>query len=140
MKLPRIVIDSSAMIAILMGEAERAAIVDSLDRAGEALCSTVSFVETFMVASQRLADFDLDRHRTFLKRFGIHSRVVDEEQSILASEAFLRFGKGRHPAKLNLGDCFSYALAKSLQAPLLYKGEDFAKTDIVSATAAGARP
>ncbi|WNJ89369.1 type II toxin-antitoxin system VapC family toxin [Bosea sp. 685] len=140
MNLPRIVIDSSAMIAILQGEHERAAIVDSLDRAGEALCSTVSFVETFMVASQRLADFDLDRHRTFLRRFGIQSSAVDEEQSILAAEAFLRFGRGRHPAKLNMGDRFSYALAKSWHAPLLYKGEDFAKTDIASAMAPGVRP
>lgn len=128
------------MIAILQGEPERAALINRLDSAGEALCSTVSFVETFMVANQRLPDFDLDRHRSFLTRFGIHSRAVDEEQSVLAAEAFLRFGKGRHPAKLNLGDCFSYALAKSLQAPLLYKGEDFARTDIASALTAGARP
>jgi ribonuclease VapC len=71
---------------------------------------------------------------------GISLAPLDPSQANFASEAFLRFGKGRHPAKLNLGDCFSYALAKSLQAPLLYKGEDFAKTDIVAATAAGVRP
>jgi ribonuclease VapC len=136
----RIVIDSSAMIAILQGEPERPAIIDSLDRAEEVLCSGVSFVETFMVASQRLPDFDLDRHRTFLARFGIQSRAVDDEQSLLAAQAFLRYGKGRHPAKLNLGDCFSYALARSLNAPLLYKGNDFGQTDIVSARATEARP
>lgn len=128
------------MIAILQGEPERAAFIDRLDRAGEAVCSMVSFVETFMVANQRLPDFNLERHREFLTRFGIHGRAVDEEQSVLAAEAFIRFGKGRHSAKLNLGDCFSYALAKSLNAPLLYKGEDFAKTDIVSAAMTGARP
>jgi ribonuclease VapC len=136
----RIVIDSSAMIAILQGEPERPAFIDRLDRVGEALCSTVSFVETFMVASQRLPGFDLDRHRAFLTRFGIHSRAVDEDQSILAAEAFLRFGKGHHRARLNMGDCFSYALAKSLNAPLLYKGDDFSHTDIGSALAAEAKP
>jgi ribonuclease VapC len=136
----QIVVDSSALIAILQGEPERAIIVDHLNRAADAVCSTVSFVETFMVASQRLPDFDLDRHRIFLARLGIQSRVVDEEQSIIAAQAFIRFGKGRHPARLNLGDCFSYALAKSLNAPLLYKGEDFAKTDIVSAASTDARP
>lgn len=137
---PRIVVDSSALIAILQGEPERAAIIEHLNRAAEAICSMVSFVETFMVASQRLPNFDLDRHRTFLARFGIQSRAVDEDQSILASEAFLRFGKGRHPARLNLGDCFSYALAKSLNAPLLYRGDDFGQTDIVSALTMETRP
>lgn len=58
----------------------------------------------------------------------------------LAADAFLRFGKGRHPAGLNLGDCFAYALAKSLNAPLLYKGDDFGRTDIASALPAGAQP
>lgn len=128
------------MIAILQGEPERAAMIDRLNRAGEVMCSTVSFVETFMVASQRLVTFDLDNHRDFLTRFGIQNRAVDEEQAILAAQAFTRFGKGRHPAKLNLGDCFSYALAKSLNAPLLYKGDDFGQTDIVSAASIGARP
>ncbi|CAN5293398.1 type II toxin-antitoxin system VapC family toxin [soil metagenome] len=140
MSLSRIVVDSSAMIAILQGEPERASIIDRLDNVGEALCSAVSFVETFMVASQRLPDFNLDQHRGFLTQFGILSRAVDEEQSILAAEAFLRFGKGHHRARLNMGDCFSYALAKSLNAPLLYKGDDFSHTDIVSALSAETKP
>eukprot|EP01042_Synura_sphagnicola_P016952 gene16952-21432_t len=67
--------------------------------------------------------------------FGIRRIPVDDEQSVMSAQAFLRFGKGRHPAKLNLGDCFSYALAKSLNAPLLYKGEDFGLTDIAAAVA-----
>ncbi len=65
---------------------------------------------------------------------------AEPAQGLLAADAFMRFGKGRHPARLNLGDCFSYALAKSLNAPLLYKGDDFGQTDIVSAVATDARP
>ena len=134
-----LVVDSSAIVALLTEEPEASLFSDLLDATPVSYCSGVTFVETFMVLTSRIANIgvaDLDKA---LQTLSIEQRPVDPEQSTIAAEAFMRFGKGRHPAKLNLGDCFSYALAKSLQAPLLYKGEDFAKTDIVAATAAGVR-
>jgi len=128
-----IVVDSSAIIAILLKEPERALFVSVLDDSADACCSAVTFVETFMVAMSRVPDFTFDRYIALMDGFGIRRVPVDDDQSVMSAQAFLRFGKGRHPAKLNLGDCFSYTLAKSLNAPLLYKGEDFGRTDIVAA-------
>lgn len=128
-----IVVDSSAIIAILLKEPERALFVSILDDSADACCSAVTFVETFMVAMSRVPDFTFDQYIALMDGFGIRRVPVDDDQSVMSAQAFLRFGKGRHPARLNLGDCFSYALAKSLNAPLLYKGEDFGRTDIVAA-------
>lgn len=135
-----IVVDSSAIIAILRDEPERATIQSVLDRSSNSLCSLVTFVESFMVVTGRNVGTLPSDHMELISSLGIWLAPLDPSQAHLAAEALLRFGKGRHPAKLNLGDCFSYALARSLQAPLLYKGEDFAKTDILAATAAGAQP
>ncbi len=135
-----LVVDSSAIVAILTGEAEASAFANMLDATPVNYCSSISFVETFMVLTSRIANLTVSDLAEALRTLAIQQQPVDPAQSALAAEAFLRFGKGRHPAKLNLGDCFSYALAKSMQAPLLYKGEDFAKTDILAATEAGARP
>jgi len=135
-----LVVDSSAIVAILTEAAEATVFSDLLDARSISYCSSVTFVETFMVLSSRIANLSVAGLAAALQTLAIEQRPVDTEQSALASEAFLRFGKGRHPARLNLGDCFSYALAKSLNAPLLYKGGDFSQTDIVTAMAAGARP
>jgi ribonuclease VapC len=135
-----VVVDSSAIIAIIRGEPERDRLLAVLDAGVSNLCSMVTFVESFMVSTNRNADTPVALHLRLLDDLGIETAPLDQKQAVLAAQAFLRFGKGRHPAKLNLGDCFSYALAKSLDAPLLYKGEDFSRTDIVSALAAGARP
>jgi len=128
-----IVVDSSAIIAILLKEPERALFLSVLDDSADACCSAVTFVETFMVAMSHVPNFTFDRYIAVMNGLGIRRIPVDEEQGEISAQAFLRFGKGRHPARLNLGDCFSYALAKSLTAPLLYKGEDFGRTDIVAA-------
>jgi ribonuclease VapC len=133
-----IVVDSSAIIAILLGEPERTIFIAALDQNSECCCSTVTFVESFMVSMNRRAGFSFEQYTAFMDGFRIKSAPIDEAQGSLAAQAFLRFGKGRHPAKLNLGDCFSYALAKSLNAALLFKGDDFSQTDIVPAIAAGA--
>lgn len=135
---PPLVVDSSAIIAILLAEPERATFIALLDDSHDSCCSMVTFVEGFMVAMSRVTGFSFERYAALMSGFGIKPAAIDEEQGLVASQAFLRFGKGRHPAKLNLGDCFSYALAKSLNAPLLFKGDDFARTDIVPAIAAGA--
>lgn len=125
-----IVIDTSAIIAILQDEPECKAFIKVIERATACHISAVSFVEASMVIEARygyngLRDFDL-----FVLKASIDVATVDAEQASLAREAFSKFGKGRHVANLNFGDCFSYALAKSLGASLLFKGNDFTKTDI----------
>lgn len=127
------VVDSSAIIAILRDEPERDSLLAVLNNSSANYCSMVTFVESFMVSTNRNADAPVALHLRLLDDLGVETMPLDQKQATLAAQAFLRFGKGRHAARLNLGDCFSYALAKSLNAPLLYKGEDFGRTDIASA-------
>ena len=124
------VIDTSALVAILKWEPEGHAFNDAIEQASECLLSAASFVEASIVIESsrgydRLRDLDL-----FIATAGIEIVPVDSEQAYLAREAFRRYGKGRHPAGLNYGDCFSYALAKARELPLLFKGRDFPATDI----------
>jgi ribonuclease VapC len=124
------VIDTSAIIAILSNEPERRAFNEAIERADFCIMSVASFVEaSIVIESSRgydgLRDFDL-----LLASAGIEIVPVDVEQAGTAREAFRRFGKGRHPAALNYGDCFSYALAKATRLPLLFKGNDFSATDL----------
>lgn len=135
-----IVVDSSAIIAIAFDEEEANDFFTLLTSAEECLCSPVTFAECAMVLVGKRASTPQVAIDALFNTLNVKQSVMNGEHGRLAAEAFLRFGKGRHPAKLNLGDCFSYALAKSLQAPLLYKGEDFGRTDIVSAATPGARP
>lgn len=134
------VVDSSAVIAIAFGEANANEFDDTLLRSDGNVCSPVTFAECAMILIGKRAATPLADVVALFKTLKIEQAQMDRGQGLLAAEAFQRFGKGRRPAKLNLGDCFSYALAKSLQPPLLYKGEDFAKTDIVSALAVEAKP
>ena len=124
------VIDTSALLAILQDEPERRAFTEAIEAAETRALSTATFVETSIVIESRygaegLRDLDL-----LIAKAKIDFIAVDAEQAHGARHAFSRFGKGRHPANLNYGDCFAYALAKVLHAPLLYKGNDFAQTDI----------
>jgi ribonuclease VapC len=135
-----IVVDSSAIIAIAFDEEEADDFFAVLTSAEECLCSPVTFAECAMVLVGKRASTPPAAIDALFNTLNVKQSVMDGEHGRLATEAFLRFGKGRHPAKLNLGDCFSYALAKSLNAPLLYKGDDFARTDIASAATLGARP
>jgi ribonuclease VapC len=135
-----IVVDSSAIIAILLQENEARDLLQCLNLSMKSICSAMTFLECVMVLSTRAPQLPLPRFEEALADFGIDLVPVGADHGRLAAEAFVRFGKGRHPAELNMGDCFSYALAKSLHAPLLYKGEDFAKTDIASAMAPGVKP
>lgn len=129
-----IVADTSALIAILRLEPEANAFLDVIAGADACLLSAVSLQEASVVLASNLgtaADWqDLD---LYVERFQIKVVPHDSTLACLARDAFLRFGKGRHPAALNLGDCASYALAKQRGAPLLYKGADFARTDLISA-------
>ena len=124
------VIDTSALVAIFGNEQERRAFVEAIEAAESRLISAATFVEISIVLEARhgadgLRDLDL-----FLERGSIDIVAVDEHQAREARQAFVRFGKGRHPAGLNFGDCFPYALAVASGEPLLFKGDDFTKTDV----------
>ena len=124
------VIDTSALIAILQDEPERRILNEAIEAAESCAMSTGSFLETSMVIESRYGpdgtrDLDL-----FISKARITLASVDADQAYVARDAFRRYGKGRHPAGLNFGDCFAYALAKMLDEPLLFKGNDFVLTDI----------
>jgi ribonuclease VapC len=131
------VIDTSAILAILQDEPERRKFNEAFEAADIRSLSTASFVESSMILESRygadgVRDLDL-----FIAKARISLVPVDEEQADLARQAFRKFGKGRRPAGLNFGDCFSYALARSLDEPLLFKGNDFSQTDIECHPASG---
>jgi ribonuclease VapC len=125
------VVDTSALLAVLQDEAERRAFNEAIEAADSAAMSVASFVETSIVIETRHGAEGLRALDRFVDRAGIAIAGVDLEQGKVARDAFSRFGKGRHPAGLNFGDCFAYALAKVLGEPLLFKGDDFARTDVV---------
>jgi ribonuclease VapC len=127
------VVDSSIIVAIIQEASDAAVWIDILDRTPQAFLSVVSYVETSMVIAGRRSDADLDRVDATLKALHVSVVPVTVDQGAVALAGFLRFGRGRHSAGLNIGDCFAYALAKSRDLPLLFKGDGFAKTDIVPA-------
>ena len=129
------VIDTSALLAILQDEPERRAFNEAIEAAETRALSTATFVETSIVIESRFGAEGLRDLDLLIAKAKIDLVAVDAEQAHGARHAFSRFGKGRHPANLNYGDCFSYALAKVLHAPLLYKGDDFSRTDITAAMA-----
>lgn len=127
------VIDTSALVAILGGEPEQQAFIAAIEQADVCLLSAASHVEASIVMEVRhgaAGVHDLDR---LLDRAGCEIVAVDAEQAKIARFAFQRYGKGRHPAGLNFGDCFAYALAVSRGEPLLFKGTDFPLTDVPQA-------
>jgi ribonuclease VapC len=127
------VIDTSAVMAILQDEHERRSFTEAIEEADSRRMSTASFVETSIVVETRYGTDGVGDLDLFLSRADIELVPVDAGQALVARRALTSFGKGRHPAGLNYGDCFSYALAKTLGEPLLYKGDDFAGTDIPGA-------
>ena len=126
-------LDTSSVLAILRDEPERAEFVALIEQARRRLMSAVSVLEAAMVLEGRRGDdagADLD---LFLQRASIEIVAFDQEQLAWARAAFRRFGKGRHPAGLNFGDCAAYALAQWSGEPLLFKGTDFRATDVFRA-------
>ena len=121
-------VDTSAIVAILQREADGPALRAAIAGAGRILISAVSAVELIAVSSR---DEALTKGvRNFLNApFGV-VEPVDRDQAAAAADAYRRFGKGRHPAGLNLGDVFAYALARTRGLPLLFTGDDFSRTDI----------
>ena len=127
------VIDTSAVVAILLDEPERRAFNELIEEAATRQMSTATFVETSIVFDARHGPAGLERLDAFLERAGIELVPVDAAQARTARRAWSTYGKGRHPAALNYGDCFSYALAKTSAQPLLFKGDDFTRTDVAVA-------
>jgi ribonuclease VapC len=128
-----VVIDTSALVAILQKEPERRPFIEAIEAADSRLLSVATFVEISIIIEARYGAEGLRDLDHFISRAAIELVPVDLEQGRLARNAFSRFGKGRHPAALNYGDCFSYALATALGEPLLFKGDDFGHTDAVAA-------
>lgn len=126
------VIDTSALLAILLDEPERRSFNEAIEAAGSCLLSVASFVEASLVLESRHGAEGVRELDRFLERAGIEIVGVDARQGLLAREAFSRYGRGRHAAGLSFGDCFPYALARTLSQPLLHKGEDFSRTDVAS--------
>src|SRR5580692_11004306 len=119
------VIDSSALIAIVLQEPDASIYYAAIANSAVRLFSAATLVEASLVLLRRLTTGATSALDSLIGHLRIEVISVDHRQALLAREAFQRFGKGRHPAGLNFGDCFSYALAKQTGEPLLYKGVDF---------------
>jgi ribonuclease VapC len=128
-----VVVDSSAVIALLLGEPEAPRVEAALVAADGPRLPAPAYVECSIVLARRLGDDALARLDDLLEGYGIAILPFAPDHARLAREAFLRFGKGRHPAGLNFGDCLSYAAARAEGLPLLFVGDDFARTDIAPA-------
>ena len=124
------VIDTSALVAILQDEPERQAFNEAIETAERCVMSAASFVETSMVIESRYGPDGIRALDLFISRAKIELASVDDDQAYIARDAFRHYGKGRHRAGLNFGDCFAYALAKTSGESLLFKGTDFSLTDI----------
>jgi ribonuclease VapC len=127
-----IVVDASALLAIALEEPDNRLYAAALGNSDSAHISPANFLQTSIILIRRGFAANREMFETWL----VESGVTVRDDLALAGDAlaaYLRFGKGFHPARLNLADCFAYALARQLDAPLLYKGDDFAKTDIRSA-------
>ncbi|MDZ7793109.1 MAG: type II toxin-antitoxin system VapC family toxin [Spirochaetia bacterium] len=126
------VIDTSAVLAVLQNEPERDTFIRFIVDAPIRRMSAATYVEAGIVLESRFGSTGTHQLILFVSRAEIQIDQVDLEQAEIALDAYRRFGKGRHAAGLNYGDCFSYALATAKEEPLLYKGSDFPETDIQS--------
>jgi ribonuclease VapC len=127
------VVDSSVLIAVLLNEPEADSYRQRLAETEEIYISAVSFVESSMVIEYKGCEQGAKKFDELLKVITPTVISFDSQQADLARTSWRQYGKGRHPAKLNFGDCCSYALAKYLNQPLLFKGDDFSKTDLIPA-------
>jgi len=122
-----VIVDSSALLAILRGEPEEEAFRSVLEVVPDSFISAGTLIEARIMAATLNVRDELDE---LISEFGIRTVAVDDNQAGIAAAGFVMYGKGRHPAGLNFGDLFAYALAKLRDEPLLFKGSDFAKTDL----------
>ena len=124
------VIDTSALVAVLLQEPEAPRIAQAIEAASVRLLSAASLLEASIVIESRKGEEGARDLDLLLYRAGIEIVAVDQNQAEIARRGWRQFGKGRHPASLNYGDCFAYALARSRSLPLLFQGDDFNLTDI----------
>ena len=123
--------DTSALAAIVLGESDAEVHAEVVIRhAGACVVSAPTLVETEIVVEAQLGTAGPELLTAVLQRISIEVMPFDATLAQIATAAWRRFGKGRHPAALNFGDCFSYALARQLDAPLLFKGDNFSQTDL----------
>jgi ribonuclease VapC len=125
-----IIVDTSALMAILLGEVDSDACMDVLEGAEALVISAGTVAEALIVADRRGVGEEM---RRLLDGLGFEISPVTPAAARLVADAYAKWGKGTHPAGLNFGDCFAYALASERAVPLLYVGDDFAQTDISSA-------
>jgi ribonuclease VapC len=125
-----LILDSSALIAVLLREDGRERLLDAIDSAPEVVIGTPTVVESSIVLVRRFGLVGRLMLSRFLGRYSVVVLPFDERHWNAAADAFVRFGKGRHPARLNYGDCMTYAMARVAGAPLLFVGGDFARTDL----------
>jgi ribonuclease VapC len=128
-----VILDTSAVMAILKDEPEAAAFGDALSGADRIAIAAPTLVELGIVAESRAGEAVRPRIDTLLESLGIEVVPFTAAHAAFALDGWRRYGKGRHPAGLNLGDCFAYALAVARDEPLLFKGDDFAQTDVKAA-------
>ncbi len=124
------ILDSSAIVAVLRAEPEAPEFTEAITSAAKCRVSAVSYVEAAIVIDSSKDAIASRRFDDFFRVSGIVVETVTPRQAEIARHAYRDFGKGRHKAGLNFGDCFSYALAKELDEPLLFKGDDFRHTDV----------
>jgi len=127
------IVDTSALLAILFSESDAEIYARAITDADACRISAANFVEVGIVVEAQTRATGSKQFDAFFRRAGIVIEPVTEEQAHIARQAYADFGKGRHRAGLNFGDCFAYALARTTGERLLFKGEDFKKTDIPSA-------
>ena len=124
------IVDASAIIAILRGEDDEPALARALEEAPVRRISAATYVEAAIVTDSNRNPVLSRRFDDLLRNSAIVIEPVTAEQALIARDAYRDFGKGRHKAGLNFGDCFAYALAKEMDEPLLFKGTDFTRTDV----------
>lgn len=124
------IVDSSAIVAILSDESDARELARAMEEAQDRRISVANYVEAAMVVDSRRNPALSRRLDDFLRETQLLLEPVTAEQARIAREAYRDFGKGRHRAGLNFGDCFAYALAKDKREPLLFKGDDFRRTDV----------
>jgi ribonuclease VapC len=127
------IIDTSALVAVLDQEDEAERIVRTLASTPERVLSAANLVEVGIVMQARRGDDGARDLDLLLAKLKVDIAAVTASQAGIARKAFRRYGRGRHAAALNFGDCFAYALAKDTSAPLLFKGNDFGRTDVMVA-------
>ena len=124
------IIDTSAILAILFAEDDAKRYADAMAGAEVRLISAASYLEAGIVVDNQMGVVAGKQLEALISRAGIEVEAVTRKHAEIARQAYLDFGKGNHPARLNFGDCFAYALARTTGLPLLFKGDDFSKTDI----------